>query len=79
MISKIITGRSFRGLLSYAMREGEQDSGARLVAGNILGQDVDTLARQMMQVRLQKPELMKPVTHLVVPSLVTPRCRSHSW
>ena len=66
MISKLITGKSIRGLLRYIFRERENLKGVEFLESNLVGYNLDLLSRQFVQIRMQKPELTTPVTHLVV-------------
>lgn len=60
MILKTMHNRSARATIGYVAREG-----AVLLGGNMLGQTVDELTRELELLLSLRPSLSKPVVHLV--------------
>ena len=66
MIQKITTGRGFRGVLNYVLREGgskEKDAPVHIVDSNMRGQDARELASEFGALRTARPELNRAVHH----------------
>lgn len=65
MKAKVRRGNSFRGLLEYAFGPGETNKPdrARIVGGNMAGQNPRELAREFACGRRLRPDIKKPVWH----------------
>ena len=63
MKGKIIRGSGFGGVLNYVLDEGKE---ARIVGGNMTGQDAKALAREFGHVRRLRRGCKKPVLHIAL-------------
>lgn len=61
MKGKVIRGAGFRGVLNYVLGEGKE---AKIIGGNMTGQDARTLAREFAHVRQLRPDCGRPVLHI---------------
>jgi|APCry1669188910_1035180.scaffolds.fasta_scaffold04534_3 hypothetical protein len=61
MKGKIIRGSGFGGVLNYVL---DEDKEARIVGGNMTGQDARALAREFGHVRRLRPDCGKPGLHI---------------
>jgi hypothetical protein len=65
VIAKLIKGSGFRGALAYLLDgpKGTKRAGARIVGGNMAGNDARQLAREFGALRKLRPSLGKAVCH----------------
>jgi hypothetical protein len=61
MKGKVIRGSGFRGVLNYIL---DEDKAARIIGGNMLGDDAESLAKEFSHVRQIRPDCNKPVLHI---------------
>src|ERR1035437_6419058 len=61
MKGKVIRGRGFRGVLNYVV---DQEKDARIIGGNLLGQDAASLSKEFSHVRQIRPDCRRPVLHI---------------
>jgi hypothetical protein len=61
MKGKVIRGQGFRGVLNYVLDDEKE---ARILGGNMTGQDAKALAREFSRVRQLRPGCEKPVLHI---------------
>ena len=61
MKGKVIRGSGFRGVLNYVLDETKE---ARIVGGNMTGQNAKALAKEFANVRQLRSDCVKPVLHI---------------
>jgi hypothetical protein len=61
MKGKIVRGRKFRGLVKYVLDPAKN---ARIIGGNLAGQDVITISRELNAVAGLRPDCERPVLHV---------------
>jgi len=61
MKGKVIRGAGFRGVLNYVLDDSKE---ARIIGGNMAGQDAKALAKEFAHVRQLRPDCGKPVLHI---------------
>ena len=61
MKGKVIRGSGFRGVLNYVL---DQEKDARIIGGNLLGQDAASLSKEFSHVRQIRADCKRPVLHI---------------
>lgn len=61
MKGKVIRGSSFAGVLNYVLDDSKE---ARIIGGNMVGQDAASLAKEFAHVRHLRPDCGRPVLHI---------------